>query len=180
MSDLTNLEKAMCNVRESARLAMNSLYGYTSKPVLVDDLPHFNFKIGFSTPNIERVIFNEPATIVFWADGTKTVVKCQPDDTYDKEKGLALCISKKYFGNKGNFNEVFKKFIPEEQEPVEIEKSVSEMKRELRKYCSSRTICATCKFFDDKYDCNFTSASDDNIRMLYGQFKKGAKHGRFK
>ena len=26
---------------------------------------------------IERVIFNAPATIVFWNDGTKTVVKCQ-------------------------------------------------------------------------------------------------------
>lgn len=63
---------------------------------------------------IKKVIFNDPATIVIWDDGTKTIVKCQPGDTYDKEKGLALCISKKYFGNKGNFNEVFKKWIPEE------------------------------------------------------------------
>ncbi len=62
---------------------------------------------------IERVIFNDPATIVIWSDKTKTVVKCQPGDAYDPEKGLALCISKKFFGNKGNFNEVFKKWIPE-------------------------------------------------------------------
>lgn len=62
---------------------------------------------------IERVIFNDPATIVIWSDKTKTVVKCQPGDTYDHEKGLALCISKKLLGNKGNFNEVFKKWIPE-------------------------------------------------------------------
>jgi hypothetical protein len=64
---------------------------------------------------IKNVIFNDPATIVIWGDGTKTVVKCQPGDTYDKEKGLALCISKKYLGNKGNFNEVFKKWITEER-----------------------------------------------------------------
>lgn len=63
---------------------------------------------------ITKVIFNDPATIVIWADGTKTVVKCQPGDTYSKETGLALCIAKKYLGNKGNFNEVFKKWIPEE------------------------------------------------------------------
>ena len=68
---------------------------------------------------IERVIFNAPATIVIWSDKTKTVVKCQPGDTYDPEKGLALCISKKFLGNKGNFNEVFKKWIPESVEVID-------------------------------------------------------------
>lgn len=66
--------------------------------------------------NIEKVIFNDPATIVFWKDGTKTVVKCQDGDTYDKELGLAMCCSKKLFGNKGNFNKVFKKYIGEDYE----------------------------------------------------------------
>ena len=67
---------------------------------------------------IKKVIFNDPATIVMWDDGTKTVVKCQPGDTYDAEKGLAMCIAKKYLGNKGNFNEVFKKWVPYEKELV--------------------------------------------------------------
>lgn len=61
--------------------------------------------------DIKDVIFNDPATIVLWEDGTKTIVKCQDGDTFDKEKGLALCIAKKYFDNKGNFNDVFKMFI---------------------------------------------------------------------
>lgn len=64
---------------------------------------------------IKNVIFNDPATIVLWEDGTKTVVKCQDGDIYSRETGLALCIAKKAFGNKGNFNEVFKKWIPEEE-----------------------------------------------------------------
>lgn len=68
---------------------------------------------------IKNVIFNDPATVVMWNDGTKTVVKCQPGDIYSKETGLALCIAKKYLGNKGNFNEVFKKWLPEEVESVE-------------------------------------------------------------
>lgn len=63
---------------------------------------------------IDRVIFKDPATIVFWADGTKTVVKCQEGDVYSKETGLALCIAKKALGNKGNFNNVFHEWIPEE------------------------------------------------------------------
>lgn len=60
---------------------------------------------------IEKVIFNDPATIVFWADGTKTVVKAQGDDKFDPEKGLAMAISKKYFGNHGFYCDVFKKFL---------------------------------------------------------------------
>lgn len=58
--------------------------------------------------DIKRVIFNEPATIVLWKDGTKTVVKCGKDDVYDKEKGLALCFMKKALDNKGNYNNVLK------------------------------------------------------------------------
>lgn len=66
-------------------------------------------------PEIKNVIFNDPATIVLWGDGTKTVVKCQDDDFYSEEIGLALCIAKKALGNKGNFNNVFKKWIPEDK-----------------------------------------------------------------
>lgn len=62
--------------------------------------------------SIKKVIFNPPATIVLWKDGTKTVVKCQGDDEYYPEHGLAMCICKKFFGNKGNFNDVFKKHCP--------------------------------------------------------------------
>lgn len=62
---------------------------------------------------IERVIFNAPAVIVFWSDGTKTVVKCQKGDTWDPEKGLAMAIVKKVTGNKSNFNTIFTKWLSE-------------------------------------------------------------------
>ena len=52
--------------------------------------------------DIKKVIFNAPATIVFWEDGTKTVVKAYEED-YDSEKGLAMAIAKKSYGNKGNY-----------------------------------------------------------------------------
>lgn len=61
-----------------------------------------------SRPKIKNVIFNDPATIVFWEDGTKTVVKCENEE-FDKEKGLAMACMKKMMGNKGRyFNEVKK------------------------------------------------------------------------
>lgn len=70
---------------------------------------------------IKNVIFNDPATIVFWMDGTKTVVKCQEGDIFDPEKGLAMAISKKALGNKGNYcNQIKKwteKYIPD-VEPI--------------------------------------------------------------
>ena len=65
---------------------------------------------GKAEPRIKRVIFNNPATIVFWADGTKTVVKAQ-DEEFDQEKGLAMAISKKILGNQGNYYEEFKKWL---------------------------------------------------------------------
>lgn len=61
--------------------------------------------------SIKNVIFNDPATIVFWHDGTKTVVKCGEDDIFDPEKGLAMAISKKFLGNQGNYYNEIKKWV---------------------------------------------------------------------
>lgn len=61
-------------------------------------------------PEIRNVIFSDPATIVFWKDGTKTVVKAY-EDKFDAEKGLAMAIAKKALGNKGNYYEVIKKWV---------------------------------------------------------------------
>lgn len=62
-------------------------------------------------PKIKRAIFNNPATIVYWTDGTKTVVKCSDGDTYSKESGLAMCFMKKMHGNDNGYHKVFKEFI---------------------------------------------------------------------
>ena len=52
-------------------------------------------RTGMATPL--RVIRNGPATVVFWKDGTKTVVKCHDED-YDAEKGLAMALCRKLWG----------------------------------------------------------------------------------
>ena len=65
---------------------------------------------------IKKVIFNEPATIVFWGDGTKTVVKCSKDDEFDPEKGLAMAIAKKFFGNENGYSKNIKKWTDKYEE----------------------------------------------------------------
>ena len=61
-------------------------------------------------PRIKKVIFNDPATIVFWKDGTKTVVKAYEDE-FDPEKGLAMAIAKKALGNQGNYYNEIRKYV---------------------------------------------------------------------
>lgn len=76
---------------------LNSRYGI--RTATMDDIPE-----------IKNVIFNPPATIVFWQDGTKTVVKAT-NEIYDPEKGLAMAIAKRALGNQGNYYNVIKKWV---------------------------------------------------------------------
>lgn len=86
------------SVIQKSKLALSSIYG------------------SCVMQRIEKVIFNEPATIVFWGDGTKIIVKCDKDDIFDPEKGLAMAISKKILGtnkNRSNYYDIFKKYLKE-------------------------------------------------------------------
>lgn len=117
-----------------------------------------NARLRMSNPKtaIEKVIFNDPATIVMWADHTKTVVKCQDGDVFDPEKGLAMAIAKKFFGNKGNYCDVFTKWVPEEEVKVErvdvnaiaesFERAGAIASKSLNKVFGG--TCETCKYKD--------------------------------
>jgi hypothetical protein len=61
---------------------------------------------------IDRVIFNDPATIILWKDGSKTVVKRSDDDIWDPEKGFCMAIIKKLYGH----TSFIKKFMEPEEE----------------------------------------------------------------
>lgn len=62
---------------------------------------------------IKRVIFNPPATIVYWSDCTKTVVKCNVNDIFDPEKGLAMAIAKRCAGNTGAYYAEIRHWVAE-------------------------------------------------------------------
>ena len=90
-------------------------------PTTLDEVHNYcmHDTVNSSRMMIKKVIFNNPATIVFWSDGSKTVVKSHLDD-YDPEKGLAMAIAKKALGNEGNYYNVFKKWLPKDDEEIEI------------------------------------------------------------
>lgn len=88
---------------------------FSFTPPLIDYTEFWRIKTVPREYRIDKVIFNGPATIVFWKDGTKTVVKCGPNDVFDKEKGIAMCFVKKIYQNKGRYNNVFKPWIGEEK-----------------------------------------------------------------
>lgn len=109
------------------KTALNSIYGIdyvSSVETLTETMKRLNERAALGKLNrnkneminkIKNVIFNNPATIVFWADGTKTVVKCEHED-FDPEKGLAMAIVKKTMAdNHSYYNEIFKKWLPKEE-----------------------------------------------------------------
>lgn len=72
---------------------------------------------GQRVPRIKNVKFNEPATIVFWKDGSKTVVKAY--EKFDPEKGIAMAIAKKAMGNKGSYYDEITKWVSMYEEDLD-------------------------------------------------------------
>ena len=46
-------------------------------------------------PFPDEVIFHNPATVIYWDDGEKTVLKCHGDDAFDERMGLMVSAVKK-------------------------------------------------------------------------------------
>lgn len=70
-------------------------YGGTLSPIYVNDV----FATLGDKVYITKVLYNNPATIVFWSDGTQTRNICPPDTLYNPDTGLAFCMLKKLMGN---------------------------------------------------------------------------------
>lgn len=89
-----------------------------------------NRKYGLlSALRIQRIIVNNLATIVFWEDGTKTVVKISDadmeDGKFDIYAGVSYAIAKKLFGS----NSAFKREVDRKMEnktPVHVSKYFSQ------------------------------------------------------
>lgn len=61
--------------------------------------------------SIKKVIFNPPATVVYWSDGSKTVVKCNVKDNFDPEKGLAMAVAKRCANDSPDFYKEIQKWV---------------------------------------------------------------------
>jgi len=54
----------------------------------------------------DKVIYNPPATIVYWNDGTKTIVRCGPNDKFNEESGFAAALLRKVYGDRQKFQKM--------------------------------------------------------------------------
>lgn len=113
-------------------------------------------------PEIKDVIFNDPATIVFWTDGTKTVVKCQEGDIFDPEKGLTMAIAKKIYGNKGSYCNVIKKWC----EPYREKHGYSGYSDAVTKAVYDK-LSTICDAFTEKYGHKESNKTDRKYELVY-------------
>lgn len=77
--------------------------------------------------NINRVIFNPPATVICWEDGSKTVVKCAEGQLFDRYAGFSAAVMKKLFGSTACAKEIM------EQCDVDNWKACMEAEKERRR-----------------------------------------------
>ena len=86
-------------------------YYYDDLETVENDLESIELRVDIPGM-IDRVIFNDPATIILWNDGSKTVVKRSDDDVWDSEKGFCMAVIKKLYGN----TSFIKRFMEQEEE----------------------------------------------------------------
>lgn len=59
---------------------------------------------------IKRVKYDNPWTIVWWADGDVTRSKCAENDVWSESVGFNTCVAKHYFQTAGAYNKVLKTY----------------------------------------------------------------------
>ena len=95
-------EDIFCPIKNSDYIKINK--PAESKPPVKDN----KFEIQAILANKKKGVFT-----VVWMDGTNTMIHIQDGDTWDDEKALAMCFVKKFYENKGKFNDIFTKVMPE-------------------------------------------------------------------
>lgn len=69
----------------------------------------------------DRIVFNPPATIVFWKDGTKTVVKCAEGEKFDPYTGFCYAFTEHFLGSISHIKKLCQKSstgLPEASESI--------------------------------------------------------------
>lgn len=158
---------------------LNCEYGFIFKEEWLVPAEEPTFKIKVSEDKIKNVIFNFPATIVFWADGTKTVVKCGKGDKWDPEKGLAMACAKKLLGNEDGYHMEIAKYVKtaKKSEPPE---DTEELRFIVSSSCRALPSCEVCpcRRRDDGGDgsCHLIAyTSRKYLLEMYRSFEKAGK-----
>lgn len=104
--------------RNRLKTAINAVYG--KENANKQEETNINNQLKYA-----KVIFHNPATIILWEDGTKTVVKCQKGEPFDPEKGMAMCFMKKALGNKYDYYHKVAKELKSYEKDQQIKEQIN-------------------------------------------------------
>lgn len=110
-------------------------------------------KAGYYKP--VDIMFNKKSTIVFWIDGTKTVVSIKDGDNPDPEAAVAQAIVKKLYGGTSTFHNTVSKYVRREANKIRDDISETEKKLEKARKDPKKNKKKIAKLIE----------KDDNLRM---------------
>lgn len=133
-----SLHKETQSIRDAFHRAEEDLKtkDYVYKDILAENYINNLLNSGYTTsinnsnkmPQIKDVKFNGPATIVFFDDNTKVVIKCNDTDIFDPEKAVMICVLRKALGMSGSqFKKWVGKWTKAYEEPTETWNSIEEI-----------------------------------------------------
>lgn len=88
-----------------------------------------------------KILIQGTATIIWWSDGMKTVVKCQKGDKMDPEKGIAMCVMKKFMGTNethSNYLDFAKDAIAKYEKQQAAEKAKKKAEADKRRRAAAK------------------------------------------
>lgn len=94
---------------------------------------------------IEKVIFNDPAVIIIFKDGSKTVAKCSENDAWDPEKGFVIALLKYYLG-KSDLGWLIRKYVEPQMEKeqeyslMHLPQTLAEIGERLRQWADGYNV----------------------------------------
>ncbi len=125
---------------------------------------------------VDRVIFHNPATIVFWKNGEKTVVKCAENETYNEYAGFCAAVAKQVFRTNSTVNRIVRNAYREPEKPVsEQRKEKSDDIDWQLEYMKARIL----ELRDQGYSCadisGVTGYSESTVRNVIKDAEKAEK-----
>ena len=120
---MTELEKALSRIVKTPVKLIDYVQGVIEKqgnPAVYNfsleaisdakenQIPAENDIAFWGIPDVEKILFSPPHTIVFWGDGSSTVVKCMKGQKFDSYTGFAMACMKKMFGSTSRWTKIMK------------------------------------------------------------------------
>lgn len=147
----------------------DDVFNFLYSPKWLDKVEEGKCEVKVKEGRIKDVKFSGPATIVFWTDGTKTVVKCRKGDKFDPEKGIAMACAKKLLGNEDGYHKEIAK---------RIDSAAAKTLREEAYRLCGKTVCAECPLKAIDGECpNFLATNVSQLRKFVNLLREARKHG---